>query len=64
VAEFIKIIKSAGPSAGGLAIAAYGVVGGQFAAKFKVPFDDYASVGCLAAMVVGLCIAIWRAIKS
>jgi len=56
----VEIIKAAGPAAGGLAIAFYGVWGGQYAAKFKPPVDDFASWTCFAAMIVGLAIAAWR----
>jgi len=56
----VGVIKAAGPAAGGLAIAFYGVWGGQYAAKFKPPVDDFASWTCFGAIVVGLAIAIWR----
>ncbi len=59
--EVVEIIKAAGPAVGGLAIAAYGVWGGQYAAKFKPPIDDFASWACFAAIVIGLAIAIYRA---
>ena len=56
----IGIIKAAGPAAGGLAIACYGVWGGQYAARFKPPVDDFASWACFGAIIIGLLIAIWR----
>ena len=56
----VNVIKSAGPAAGGLAIAFYGVWGGQYAAKFKAPVDDFASWACFVAIVIGLIIAVWR----
>jgi hypothetical protein len=61
--DIVEIIKGAGSAAGGLAIAAYGVWGGQYAAKFKPPVDDFASWTCFAAIVVGLIIAVWRAAR-
>jgi len=63
VRDIVQIIKGAGPAAGGLAIAAYGAWGGQYAAKFKPPVDDFASWTCFAAIIVGLAIAIWRAVR-
>jgi hypothetical protein len=59
----VEVIKAAGPAAGGLAIALYGVWGGQYAAKFKPPIDDFASWVCFAAMIIGLAIATWRAVR-
>ena len=61
--EAVGVIKSAGPAAGGLAIAFYGVWGGQYAKKFKAPVDDFASWACFAAIVIGLIIAIWRSAR-
>lgn len=62
--DFVGAIKAAGPAAGGLAIAFYGVYGGQYATKFKPPYDDFASGICLIAMVIGIGIATWRTIRS
>lgn len=61
---FVTVLKRAGPATAGLAIAVYGVVGGQFAAKFKEPFDGYASILCILAMAVGLGIAVFRALQG
>jgi hypothetical protein len=61
--EFANIIRVAGPAAGGLLIAFYGVWGGQYAAKFKPPFDDVASVICVAAMVIGIGAATWHSFR-
>ena len=61
--DIVGIIKGAGPAAGGLAIAAYGVWGGQFAAKFEPPVDGFASWTCFAAMVIGVAIAVWRSLR-
>jgi hypothetical protein len=61
--DVVEIIKGAGPATGGLAIAAYGVWGGQYAAKFKPPLDDFASWACFIAIIIGLIIAVWRAVR-
>lgn len=58
----VEIIKAAGPAAGGLAIAFYGVWGGQYAARFKPPVDDFASWACFGAIIAGLLIAIYRSV--
>jgi hypothetical protein len=60
--DLVQVIKGAGSAAGGLAIAAFGVFGGRYAAMFMPPFDYYASWICLVAMMTGLLIAIWRAV--
>ena len=64
VRDIVGVIKGSGPTAGGLAIAAYGVWGGQYAAKFKPPVDDFASWACFAAIVIGLLIATWRSART
>jgi hypothetical protein len=56
--DWSVLIKSAGPASGAFALIALGIYGGQYAAKFKTPFDDCASFGCLSLMVIGALIAI------
>jgi hypothetical protein len=61
---FTHVIKAAGPATGGLALFGVGIYGGQYACRFKAPFDDYASWGCMILMVAGGSIAIIQIIRQ
>jgi hypothetical protein len=52
------VIKAAGPASGAFALIAVALFGGQFAAKFKSPFDDFASWMCIIMLAIGAIIAI------
>jgi hypothetical protein len=58
------LIRAGGPAIGGLLLAAVGGYGGQYAAMFKPPYDDYASLICLGAMAAGTVIAAIKIIMS
>lgn len=52
------IIKAAGSASGAFALIALGFYGGQYAAKFKSPYDEFASWICLCLLASGAIIAI------
>ena len=56
--SWTELIRAGGPASGACGLFALGVYGGQYAVKFKPPFDDYASWGCLTLMTAGTIIAI------
>jgi hypothetical protein len=51
---FVTLIKTAGPNSGALLLAAWGVWGGQYAAKFDPHFAEVAQGICIAAMAGGV----------
>ena len=60
----VEIVKNAKPLAAPLFLAAFGIYGGQYAAKFIAPFNWYASGLCLMALSAGVIWAIIVMITS
>lgn len=59
-----ELIKAGGPAIGGLMLFAWGAFTGQYAAKFKPPFDEFASGICIFLMAAGFFIAVIQTILS
>ena len=54
---FVRLAKAAGRATGGLALAGYGVWGGQYAARFPPAYQRYAAILRLVAMGLGIIFA-------
>lgn len=62
--DLVELARGAGPNAGALGLASYGVYGGQYAALFPVEYRGYASAICIAAMIIGVAIITTNLIRA
>jgi hypothetical protein len=63
--ELVSLVKTVGKrDLPAIALATWGVYGGQYAAKVDVPYRGIASSICLAAMAIGALVLAARVIVS